>query len=394
MRVLHIIPSVALVHGGPSQAISMFEQACRLQGIVIETIATDDDGPGRRKKTTESDNAGNNAPIRRYFRKNFEFYKISFSLAFWLWKNVSRYDIIHIHALFSFTSSVATNIARLKKVPYIIRPLGTLNHYGRQQRRPFVKMLSIIFLEGPAIRHAAAMHFTSSAEQQEAESLGIPMRSHVLPLAVNAIEIKNRQALTDKFPTLLNQPYLLFMSRLDPKKNIEGLLQAFKQVQTSMPNALKCVIAGNGSETYVASLKKCAIDAGIAEHIMWTGHLQAEEKNAAFAGAALFVLPSYSENFGIAAAEALSAGLPCVLSDGVALSAEAEKAGAALVVNTEPLKIAEAILTLMQDASLRKQMSMSAKNFADAQYSVMAMGQGLQKLYDTVIDKSSHRAMQ
>lgn len=394
MRVLHIIPSLALTHGGPSQAISMFEQACRLQGIAIETITTDDDGPGRRKEITGVGNTENNAATRHYFRKNFEFYKVSFPLVFWLWKNISRYDIVHIHALFSFTSSVATIIARLKKVPYIIRPLGTLSHYGRQQRRPLLKMLSIKFLEGPAIRHAAAVHFTSAAEQQEAESLGIPMQSLVLPLAVNAIDIKHRQALTNKFPALLNQPYLLFMSRLDPKKNIEGLLQAFKQVQAIMPNALKCVIAGDGPAIYVASLKKYAEENAIAEHIIWTGHIQAEEKNAALAGATLFVLPSYSENFGIAAAEALSSGLPCVLSNGVALAAEAEQAGAAIMVNTQASSIAAAILKLIQDTPLRNQMSVRAKDFANSQYSMVAMGQGLQKLYDGIINKNSGRAVQ
>ncbi len=394
MRVLHVIPSVALAHGGPSQAISMFEQACRKQGIGIETITTDDDGPGRHKDIAETGIAENNTAARHYFRKNFDFYKVSFSLALWLWKNSSRYDIIHIHALFSFTSTAATIIARLKKVPYIIRPLGTLNHYGRQQRRPWLKMLSIKFLEGPAIRHAAAMHFTSVAEQQEVESLGIPMQSCVLPLALNPIEIKHSQALTNKFPILVNQPYILFMSRLDPKKNIEGLLQAFIKVQATMPNKMKCVIAGDGSPMYVASLKKYSEENAIAEHIVWTGHLQADEKNAALADAMMFVLPSYSENFGIAAAEALSAGLPCVLSHGVALAAEAEAAGAAIMVSIEASNIAVAILKLIQDTPLRNQMGARAKAFADSQYSMLAMGQGLQKLYDGVIHKNSGRAMQ
>ncbi len=394
MRVLHVIPSLAKVHGGPSQAIELFEQACALQGIAMTTVTTDDDGPGKRTANTDTHLNSPLGASRYFFRKNTEFYKISFSLLLWLWQNVKKYDVVHIHALFSFTSTVASVIARMKKVPYIIRPLGTLNHYGRRHRRTFLKRLSIAALEGSAVQAAAAMHFTSKAEQLEAESLALPMRSVVLPLAANAMVLSDFSALSKQYPELEAQPYLLFMSRLDPKKNIEALLQAVQKNHSAGNADYYCVIAGSGLPDYEAALKKLATDLGIASRIIWTGHLQTEVKSAALAGARCFVLPSYSENFGIAAAEALLAGLPCVLGHGVALADEAEQAGAAIAVDTDADSIAAAIIELMSKPALREKMSVRARHFATEQYSVAAMGLGLQKLYDGVLQNSSHRAVQ
>jgi glycosyltransferase involved in cell wall biosynthesis len=394
MQVLHVIPSLAKVHGGPSQAIELFEQACVLQGIAMTTISTDDDGPGKRITGTDTHPSMSRGSKRYFFKKNTEFYKMSFSLCLWLWRNMKNYDLVHIHALFSFTSSVAFVIARIKKVPYIIRPLGTLNHYGRQHRRAYLKRVSIAWLEAGAIRRAAAMHFTSKAEQLEAESLAVPMQPLVLPLAVNSIKVSDPLALIKCYPELEAQPYLLFMSRLDPKKNIEALLHAVQKVQSTSNIHFYCVLAGSGLPEYEAALKKLASDLGIANRVIWTGHLQAEVKSAALAGAQFFVLPSYSENFGIAAAEALSVGLPCVLGHGVALAEDAEKAGAAIAVDTDAESIAAAITELLGNAALREKMSGEAKRLANEQYSVVAMGLGLQKLYDGVLQKNSHRAVQ
>ena len=84
--------------------------------------------------------------------------------------------MVHIHYLFSFSSFCAALVARLKGVPYIVRPLGTLARYGITQRRPLLKQLSLRFIEKPILTHAAAVHFTSLQEQDEAEALGFSMQ--------------------------------------------------------------------------------------------------------------------------------------------------------------------------------------------------------------------------
>ena len=220
MKVLHVIPSLSPIHGGPTHALAMMERALVGEGITVETATTDDDGPGRRNGKRCGVPLSENGAVRRYFRKQFDFYKPSLPFARWIAHEVRNYDLVHIHALFSFTSTVAARAARRAGVPYVIRPLGTLADYGLKARRPWLKSLSLRHIEGPALRNAAAVHFTSEAEAAEARALGIPMREVIIPLGVDppAGLPPRREA----GPV----PRALFLSRLDPKKNVEGLLEA------------------------------------------------------------------------------------------------------------------------------------------------------------------------
>src|SRR5205807_1568625 len=119
------------------------------------------------------------------FRREFEPYKISLGLTRWLNANVKQFDLVHIHALFSFSSTVAARIAREKNVPYIVRPLGVLNPWGMQHRRWLPKLVSFRLVELPILLHSAAIHYTSGAERNEAARLNHKLAGHesvVIPL--------------------------------------------------------------------------------------------------------------------------------------------------------------------------------------------------------------------
>ena len=130
---------------------------------------------------------------------------------------VKRHDVVHIHALFSFASTAAAWVARRRRVPYVVRPLGTLSSYGLHARRRRLKRLSMALIEGPILRRAAAVHFTSRAELEDAEVLGLPMRSVVIPLGVEA---GGRAACRADGCTRRSagRRVILFLSRLDPRR--------------------------------------------------------------------------------------------------------------------------------------------------------------------------------
>lgn len=423
MKVLQVIPSLSLVHGGPSRAIRLIEQALLARGIAVETATMDDDGPGRRMAflvgeprqeelvgvaplprtdTLETLRHGgghptNSAmslstsfkPIRHYFPKRLEFYKVSPGFAWWVFLHVRDYDIVHIHALFSFTSVAAAWAARWVGVPYVVRPLGTLNRYGVEQRRPWLKQLSLKLVEGPILRHAAAVHFTAKAEQVEALSLRIPMLGVVIQLGIEPSQPSDTSALAARIPRVGDNRSLLFLSRLDPKKNVEGLLEAFNLLAHEWPD-LRLVIAGDGEASFAAALKKLAVELGLADRVVWLGHIEGEQKAAALAAAQVFVLPSFSENFGIAAAEALMAGLPCVLGKGVAIASEVEEACAGVATSPEPEAIAQALREVMADEVRRIEMGRRAAALARERYSLDAMGTRLHELYSRIrLQKSS-----
>jgi len=382
MRVLHVIPSLAASQGGPSKALRLMESSLRARGIEVETVTTDDDGAGGRFPNGLGEPVHEEGGLRRYFRKSFHPYKVSLALRLWLLEHVHEYDVVHVHTLFSFSSLVAAQAARRARVPYIVRPLGTLARYGLQARRPWLKRLSLRLIESRILREAAAVHFTSEQEREEAVELGIPMRSAVVPLAVEAAPAAAPEALWARFPGLRGQRFVLFLSRLDPKKNVENLLHAI----AAFPDRdLRWLLAGDGEPRYVRQLAQSARALGLDDRLIWAGHLEGESKAAAFGQAAAFVLPSLSENFGIAAAEALIAGLPVVLGQGVALAAPAAAAGAGMICGPDPESIRNSVESLLADPDRLAAAALHAEEFARRELSTESMASRLEQMYSRAI---------
>ncbi|CAA2141116.1 Alpha-monoglucosyldiacylglycerol synthase [Hyphomicrobium sp. ghe19] len=326
----------------------------------------------------------NSAPFqsarRIYAHKWTNDYKFAPGLIPIIFRRVSDYDVVHIHALFTFTTTVAAWAARARGVPYIVRPLGTLSCYGMHARRRLLKRLSVALIEKAILRNAAVVHFTSDVERREAEELGLTFRGVVVPLGVEA------PAVVLQHPTHLqrsNRRLILFLSRLDPKKNIEALIDAFA-FSPMLRAGSALLIAGSGSSTYVDELKARCKDRGIADLVVWLGHVEGDAKAAALHAADVFVLPSFSENFGIAAVEALFAGLPCVLAEGVAIAEDVARAGAGIVVPPKAAEVARALESLLDDEAERRSMANRARIFAEDTFSSRVMGQRLIEIYQNV----------
>jgi glycosyltransferase involved in cell wall biosynthesis len=177
---------------------------------------------------------------------------------------------------------------------------------------------------------------------------------------------------------------VLFLSRIDPKKGIELLLEAFSSVQKETENLL-LVIAGSGDRHYEASLRQEADKLGIAQDVIWAGFVTGEDKAAALAAAEIFVLPSYSENFGIAAAEAFAAGKACVLSDQVGLAQDAGRANAAVVVPCDANALADAIRSVLANPEQQQRLGQAALLFATDRLSMAAVGEQLDEAYRAAI---------
>jgi glycosyltransferase involved in cell wall biosynthesis len=380
MKVLHVVPSLAQAHGGATRAVELMEEALVAQGVSVETAATDDDGDGQRNGKPCGKRLDEGGRARWYFPRRSRFYKISPGFARWIDTHARDYDLLHIHALFSFTSAVAARAARRAGVPYVIEPLGTLNAYGLTQRRPLLKRLSLRFIEGPLLRDAAAVRFTSRDEALEARRLGIPLREAVIPLGIATGPAPSPRA----GPAA--SPRLLFLSRLDPKKNLEGLIDALAIARTEWPG-VHLVVAGDGESGYVASLKMRAQMAGVHDCIRWAGYIEGEAKTQAFANADVFVLPSFSENFGLAVVEALAAGLPCVLGEGIGVAADVVRAEAAIATGTDPKSIASGLRRIIRGDEQWRAMSANAQRLARENFSLDAMGTSLSQLYAGILNR-------
>lgn len=383
---------MASVHGGPSRAIKLIQRALQPLGVDVEVATTSDDGPGRRLPASEvsailasaSGHTGCLPNIYHVFEKRTEFYKIAPGFLPWIVKEAGRFDLIHLHALFSFTCTVAAWAARRAEVPYIVRPLGTLARYGMTQRRPTLKRLSFSWNEGPLLRDAAAVHFTSEAERDEALGLGVPIRSAVIPLGVDDAKVGDAVRFRASLPRCVEGTVVVYLGRLDPVKNVEGLLGALGRIRREglRPTLL---VAGDGPADYRRALESRAAAEGVAAQVHWLGEVRGQRKSGLLAAGDVFALPSFSENFGIAAAEALAAGLPCVLGRGVAIAGAVRDAGAGCAVEPTPEAIADGLRTYLTDPGLRASAGVAARVLAAREYSTQAMGRRLVALYESIV---------
>ena len=384
-------------------ALPAIARALRAQGVEVTIATTDDDGAGCRVEVPLGVAVRDDDGAQRiHFRKSTEFYKVSWSLGTWLRQHVADFDVVHMHALFSYSSLAAARAAKRAGVPYIVRPLGVLNRWGMKHRRQALKKWSLRFVEMPILRSAAAIHFTAEAERREAAEANAEigkLPSVVIPLPV---EVGDGKLTAGGKGTLTASPagrgaapedrcVILFLSRIDPKKGVELLLAAFALIAAEFPGS-RLMIAGDGERNYLKSLKMKASQLGIEDRILWTGFLAGEEKARAFAESTLFVLPSYSENFGIAAAEALAAGVPSILSENVAVAEDARAADAALVVPCNIAATSAALRRLLRDAELRERLATNGRKLVRDRFSYAAVGARLAELYRELIAKAKSDA--
>jgi len=361
--------------------------ALRQQGIDASILTTNDHGPGIQPamplgRWHEHQALGQSVPVLAFGRcspplRALREFAIAPGLSRWLGRHAREYQLVHVHALFSCTTSLGMAQLRRLEVPYLLRPIGQLNAWSLGQsatrKRLFLKLVDRANLEG-----AAALHFTSEAEQQEAAALGLHTGSFVLPLGVEPHATSNTEAMP-------NSPIrFLFLSRLHPKKQVPLLLEALAQLHHHAPmRPWQLDIAGDGDPAYLQELKRQSDQLGISDNIHWHGFVTGDAKQALLRQAHWFVLPSASENFGIAAAEALMAGTPVLLCPGVALASDVAAAGAGLVCEPNLAALASCLERCLQPAPLA--MRQAARRLAEERYSWPAISRQLIGHYEEVL---------
>jgi glycosyltransferase involved in cell wall biosynthesis len=328
--------------------------------------------------------------IRYFHCSPFRRYKFSLGLLQWLAKHAQEFDLAHIHALFSPVSSMAAAIARSQELPYILRPLGTLDPADLQKKRQ-LKQLYAAVLERPNLAGAAAIHFTSDQEAKISERFGTMSRDLVLPLGVKPVaqnsqvgQVRAQYGIPDvgAASPLENRPLLLFMSRLDPKKGFDLLIPALKQLVAEGQN-FHFVLAGSNAQdpAYEQQIYQQIQESELAGCTAIAGFVSGEDKAALLQAADLFVLPSHYENFGIAVAEAMVAGVPVVISDQVYIWEQIQQAEAGWVCPCTVAGLVEQLRLALADGEERRRRGENAKAYALEHYSWKAIAQQMVEHY-------------
>jgi glycosyltransferase involved in cell wall biosynthesis len=232
-------------------------------------------------------------------------------------RNVSSFDIVHIHAVYLWTGVAAARAAVRAGVPYVISPRGMLVPELIRGKSYIAKSAWLQLMERRGFGRASAIHFTSPLEGEDAKRVGLPLPAPVV--IPNGIDLESR-------PDVLRDDHtLLFLGRVNWKKGLDRMIELLP----SLPG-VRFIVAGNDEEGLTPRLRALAEKLGVAERVDFVGPVYGDAKNELFASAALFVLPSRSENFGNAVLEALAMETPVVLSPEVGLAEEVVAAGAGI----------------------------------------------------------------
>ncbi|MEH2163373.1 MAG: glycosyltransferase [Nostoc sp.] len=388
MKVLHVIPSVPPVRGGPSLVVLDMVKALRANNVDVEIATTNDNGDYLLDVPLKKLIEYKQVPIWFFSRfsptvKVVREYAFSWQLTAWLWDNISQYDILHIHAIFSYTSTIAMAIARIQNIPYIVIPHGLLSKWSLQQST-WKKQIYMRLIEQANLNHSQAIHLTSQLEKQEVAQLGLSTPSFVLPHGLShPPQILDAHSLLRQHLNLPpDEPLILFLSRLHPKKGLDYLIPALGKLTH---HRFTFAIAGSGSQEYEAEIESALVSNGIRDRTHFAGFVAGETKNLFIQGSDLFALTSHAENFGLAVLEALAVGVPVLVTPGVALASIVQEHQLGYVPELDVLAIAKAIEEHLTHPQEAKDMGDRARQMIREQYTWDKVAAKMVEIYQHII---------
>ena len=362
--------------GGAVTAALGMAEALSSAGVEVRLAATDHGHPEPAPGGVDL----------RLFRCRYCPWRWAPAMGRWLEREVRWADVVHLHTVWTYPTRAAARAARRRGVPYVLRPAGMLEEWS-MGRRAWKKALYARLVESATIRHASALHWTTAQEQERSARWGGARPGWVLPLGlpVSAYDgLPPATAFARRFPALQDRRILLYLGRVDPKKQPEVAIGALAQVRREIPDAV-LVVAGPGQRRYLDSLAALAEGLGVAGHVHFVGMLRGAEVQEAYVAASAFLLPSLQENFGLAAAEAMAAGCPVVVSRQVALAPLVSSHGAGRVAEPDVRAVAEAVGGLLADEPGRREAGERARALVRQRFTWPAVAAELIRAYERLL---------
>jgi glycosyltransferase involved in cell wall biosynthesis len=314
-------------------------------------------------------------------------YFLSAQLASDCLRRVAEFDLIYVYSNWGFPFLPVTQAAFKASVAYVVSPRNSFRR--RTWDKKFLKKMSYhCLLERRLINHASALHFTTDIERRESNWLRLRPSSFVVPNAVDLTEFE-KPAKQGRFRRALElgqeAEVILYLGRLDPGKGLDIAMASFAKIAARRPMA-RLVLVGPEENGHVRDLKALANRLGIGPRTLFPGYLDSADRLNALADADIFLLTSYSENFGMSVVESMAAGLPAVISDQVGISEDLQREEAAIVVPLDPDQIANALDELLASVEMRKAIGRRAKSIVHRRYSPHRVAQSMLEQFEAILD--------
>jgi len=375
MKILHIIPSYlpAKLASGAIKPTHYLNKALVEKGIEVVVYTMNIDG--NKKLDVPLGKEVNLDGVKVfYFPMTFRPWQYSYKLHQALAKSVKDFDLIHITSVFLSVSTLGAYYAKKFNKPYIISPHGSLMNEPLRNRNT-KKQIYISLIERKNLTDASAIHFTVETEKEEYIKAGLSLKKTII--IPNGLDIEEFNTITrdsathfkEKFGIAPDKKIILFLGRLHRIKGLDTLIPAFAEIIKKEPKAV-LVLAGPDDENYKREVLKFIDEVNLrTSDIVFTGMLVGEDKTAVYKESDVFVLPSYSENFGMVVVEAMYSCLPVVITKYVGIAPEIIKNNAGIVIKKSEKELTEAILKILNNPALAQKMGESGKRLVETEFS-------------------------
>ena len=290
-----------------------------------------------------------------------------------------RPDVVHIHALWTPWLFRAFLWAKRRRIPIVWSPHGMLTPWALSQRT-LKKRLALALYQWWGLRGATLLHATAPSEVEDCRRVGLCGATTIIPLGVDLPTVEPP-------PHAARPKVALFVSRVHPKKGLFNLVDAWARLQ---PEGWRLLIAGPSDGTHAAAVIARARAAGLNEtSVAYLGPVYGEEKDALYANAKLFLLPTHSENFGSVVIEALAAATPVITTVGTPWEElRTHNCGWWIEIGVEPLVEALRAALSLTDAE-RQAMGERGRALVRERYTWPAVGHALESAYQSILPKDT-----
>ncbi len=387
MRILHVVPTYlpATRYGGPIFAIHGLCKSLVEAGAHVSVFTTNVDGATVSNVKIDSRVDMDGVEVTYFASPCLKRLYYCPNMKSALKNNIGRFDLVHGHSIYLWPTMLAARTCLNTKTPYVLSPRGMLVKNLVAKKNQLIKSLWIRLVERKNISIANAIHFTSATEAKAARSFNLNIKtSFVVPNGIDIDEVDNFKNQKKMLKNQTNDiPLILYFGRVSWKKGLDRLIKSMTLVKRG-----KLVIAGNDEEGYTSKLKSLVNQYRLNEKIEFKGPQYGVHKYALLFGADVFVLPSYSENFGNTVLEAMAFGCPVIVTTEVGLASKVEQTQAGIVINGEPESIADAINRLLNDQATAIKMGENGSRIARNEFSWKLIAGQMSEKYQSVINSS------
>ena len=349
MKLLHYFPTTLLTDGGTVRAAIDFCSVLARRGHDVTWLTCDDTDTPEPWKNSEQGTP--TIKLLGPFQKSGN--RLTKEQLAIVKDSLKDVDVVHMHEMWLPSNPQVAHICDSLGVPWVLSIHGMLDDWSMNQRG--LKKQFYLSTVGRKMARTATTFLTTAIEEKRQASRWLKHDNiAVIPCIVDLEpyqEVPCPQEAIDKYG-LVDEPTVLFLSRVHEKKSIETLIDA-TAILNEKGYPIRVFIAGTGEDAYIKSLQNRATAAGVGDLVTFLGMVVGDLKLSLYAMADVFALPTQQENFGLVYPEAMLCETPAIGTKGTDIWKELEEGGAVIADRT-PEAFANAIESLTSDSELLK----------------------------------------